>query len=160
MRTDGPMMILSLDLSLNSTGYCIWDNTPVHVGLITNPVGGEMSPKLIAISQAISQLITQYNPSCLVLEDTYVGPNAKTVTTLAKVHGAVLLTAAQANIPVMYISGPSVKKALGCKKKAQVFQKICEMFPETTNGWVFSRDDDRSDSIAIAIAYQRKSAET
>lgn len=152
------MKILAIDISLNSTGACVWAQgvqTPEHIRTITNDVGGDIGPKLIKMYEEVLGLLEASKADVVVLEDIFVGPNPKTTITLAKVHGVILLAAETKGIPVVYLTSTKIKKAFSVKKKADVFKKVCEMFPETTNNFTFNKHNDVVDAIAIAYAYQR-----
>lgn len=103
------MVILGLDLSINSTGYYITtDNYKyIHSGTLKNKT-------LLEQYNIIKQLIPDYNVTDVAIEDIFYSRNIKTVKQLAQLHGAVLIALEELNIKYKYYSVMSAKKyALG-----------------------------------------------
>lgn len=85
--------ILSLDLSLSSTGFAILnDDEVVYCGKIrTKPSDFNKSDekRMHYIANTLKKLAEEYDISYLAIENTYTGINPKTSTSLARLCGFV-----------------------------------------------------------------------
>lgn len=86
-------MILSLDLSLSSTGFSVLKNNEIiYYGKIcTKPKDFNKSDekRMFYISNIITQIAKEYKVKYIAIENTYTGINPKTSTILAKLCGFV-----------------------------------------------------------------------
>jgi crossover junction endodeoxyribonuclease RuvC len=79
--------------------------------------------RLCRIFDSLSDLIQQYQPQAIALEDIFLATNVKSAFTLGQVRGVVLLLAARSAVPIFLYSPLVVKKAVvgyGQASKAQV----------------------------------------
>lgn len=166
--------VLGLDISRVSTGWSIIevDNTKddyklklISYGFIpTNKLTHDEA--LILIEKKIEVIVTSYKPSYCSIEQMFVGKNASTSMTLARVHGVALLVLAKQKIPYTYYSvmtlkskvtgGIKTKKEDGTKKtgdemKEEVSKKIIEIFGVESFTKAFN--NDVTDSISAAYTF-------
>lgn len=162
--------IIGVDISRSSTGWSIvdFDNGNlklVDYGYIPTTKLSE-AESLILIEKRISQIVEKYKPNYSAIEQMFVGKNAGTGMTLARVHGVVLLILAKNKIPYNYYSvmtlkskvlgGVKTKKDDGTKKtgdemKAEVSRKIIEVFG--SNSFIKEYNNDVTDSISAAYTF-------
>jgi crossover junction endodeoxyribonuclease RuvC len=79
--------------------------------------------RLCRIFDSLSDLIQQYQPQAIALEEIFLATNVKSAFTLGQVRGVVLLLAARSAVPIFHYSPLVVKKAVvgyGQASKAQV----------------------------------------
>jgi crossover junction endodeoxyribonuclease RuvC len=79
--------------------------------------------RLCRIFDSLSDLIQQYQPQAIALEEIFLATNVKSAFTLGQVRGIVLLLAARWAVPIFHYSPLVVKKAVvgyGQATKTQV----------------------------------------
>ncbi|MCP5094694.1 MAG: crossover junction endodeoxyribonuclease RuvC [Chloroflexi bacterium] len=156
------MRILGLDPGTATTGYGIIDAidgelVPVTYGVIKTTPRMEMPQRLQVIEQKLKQLLAEYKPDTAGIEEVFFGRNVTTAITVGQARGVLMLTLANANIPIGEYSPPKIKDAVtgyGKADKNQVQMMVRNLLDlEET-----PRPDDAADGLAIAIThyhYQR-----
>lgn len=156
------MRILGLDPGTATTGYGIIDVddgqfTAVAYGTITTPATMPMPNRLQQLQQQLQQLLADYQPDTAGIEELFFGRNVTTAVTVGQARGVLLLTLANAGLPIGEYSPPKVKDAVtgygkADKKQVQLMVRNLLNLEETP------RPDDAADGLAIAIThyqYQR-----
>ena len=95
------MRILSLDLSLSSTGYCIIDeeyNLITYETIQTKAKNNTEEERLYIIGKEIDRLIKEYNVTHVCVEGSYKSVNVRTTQQLAKLLGISLYLSVDKNI--------------------------------------------------------------
>jgi crossover junction endodeoxyribonuclease RuvC len=156
------MRILGLDPGTATTGYGIVDVvegefTAVTYGVIKTPAQTPMPQRLQQIQQELQQLLDEYQPDSVGIEEVFFGRNVTTAITVGQARGVLLLTIANAGLPIGEYSPPKIKDAVtgyGKADKAQVQLMVRNLLDlEET-----PRPDDAADGLAVAIThyhYQR-----
>ena len=156
------MRIIGLDPGTATTGYGIVDAedgelTAVTYGTITTPASMDMPYRLQIIQQELQELLDKYQPDTAGIEEVFFGRNVTTAITVGQARGVLMLTLANAGIPIGEYSPPKIKDAItgyGKADKHQVQLMVRNMLDlEET-----PRPDDAADGLAIAIThyhYQR-----
>ena len=156
------MRILGLDPGTATTGYGIVDVeegefTAVAYGVIKTSARLDMPQRLQQIQQELQQLIDEYQPDSVGIEEVFFGRNVTTAITVGQARGVLLLTVANAGLPIGEYSPPKIKDAVtgyGKADKAQVQLMVRNLLDlEET-----PRPDDAADGLAVAIThyhYQR-----
>ncbi len=150
------MRILGLDPGLRHTGWGVIDvegNRLSHVanGAISPPPGLEMARRLSDLFDGISAIIAEYAPLEAAVEETFVNRNPLSALKLGQARGVVLLTPAQAGLPVAEYAANVVKKSIvgaGHAAKEQVEMMVRTLLP----GCNFE-STDAADALAIAICH-------
>jgi len=99
----------------------------------------------------LQEIIDTYQPEVMVLEDQFLGRNAKTLKTLSWVRGVVMLLAAQNEIPIVVITPTEIKQITtgkGNASKEDIRKTVSLIF-----GIKEHLNDNVSDAIAIALSY-------
>jgi crossover junction endodeoxyribonuclease RuvC len=157
------MRILGLDPGTATTGYGIVDVeeggefTAVTYGVIKTPAKMPMPQRLQIIHQELQQLLAEYKPDTAGIEEVFFGRNVSTAITVGQARGVLLLTLANAGLPIGEYSPPKIKDAVtgyGKADKAQVQLMVRNLL----NLEETPRPDDAADGLAVAIThyhYQR-----
>lgn len=111
------MIILGIDPAIRTTGYGVIKADPaagdgmeiVDCGIIRNKPSVPHTECLRRLYGGISELIELYHPDCAVLEEPFVGKNAKTAIILGMARGGILAALAQNEIPA-FAYNPTVAK--------------------------------------------------
>lgn len=167
------MVIMGLDISLNRTGYFVFESDTMKVlnyGGIPNE--GDESKKLLNIYNIISNLVETYKPVCCGIEKEFASRNPDTLMKLSHCHGVCLLVLAQNNVKYTYYSvmtlksqtleGIKLKKEDGTKKtgeemKEEVAEKIFEIFGKEQ--FIKPLKTDETDAASAAYVYYKLKGE-
>ena len=153
------MRILGIDPGVATIGFGLIeaDRTGARLlqyGVITTPAGLPLSNRLYQISQDMSQLLEQFKPQEMAVEELFFSKNITTGIAVAHGRGVLLLEAERAGIPAFEYTPMQVKQAVagyGGAQKKQVMlmtQRLLKMKS-------IPRPDDAADALAIAICHGR-----
>lgn len=154
-------VILGIDPGTTGMGYALLDarHDPPRVlacDLIPTPHRASAAARLVAIANAIDDLIQAHGPATLVLERLYFNKNARTAMAVAEARGIALLCGARASLEIAEYAPSEVKLAVtgnGSADKKQV-QRMLTM--------VLALDrpisqDNVADAVAIALTHAQRS---
>jgi crossover junction endodeoxyribonuclease RuvC len=108
--------------------------------------------RLKTIFDGVAGLIADHAPDAVVLEESFVGVDARTALSVGQARGAVLVAAAQAGVPCAEYAPARVKQAVcgyGRAEKAQVQRMVkailgLEALPTPNHA---------ADALAVAICH-------
>lgn len=142
------MKILALDLSLNSTGWCIMDSSvEEHESGIIKPKKTDRMEKLIEIRSFIYKLIEQHDIKCVFIEDYAFGARGVWIYSYGELCGLIKVAIVELGIKYYTVSPSLWKKFVlgkGNLPKDQVMLQIYKKY-----GIEFS-DNNMADAFAIA----------
>lgn len=121
-------------------------------GAFTTERADSMPRRLLSLHARLTALIGEYRPDALAVEELFFNRNVRTAIPVGQARGIVLLTAAQAGVPVFAYTPLQVKDAVvgyGRATKDQVQQMIRSLLALE----VIPRPDDAADALAIAICH-------
>lgn len=126
-------------------------------GAITTPKSDAAEVRLLHIHSAVVELIKQYSPGVMALEQLFFAKNQTTALRVGQAVGVILLAAAQNGLPVAQYTPPQVKLAVvgeGNADKRQVQYMVVRLLGLAQT----PKPDDVADAMAIAIchAHSRK----
>lgn len=153
------MRILGIDPGVATIGFGVIEADRANVrllqyGVITTPAGLPLSNRLYQISQDMSQLLEQFKPQEVAVEELFFSKNITTGIAVAHGRGVILLEAERAGVPAYEYTPMQVKQAVagyGGASKRQVMlmtQRLLKMKS-------VPRPDDAADALAIAICHGR-----
>ena len=150
------MRVLGIDPGSRITGYGIVDKTGnklVHVdnGAIFTDSADDFPGRLKRIFDGLSEIIAQYQPDQVAIENIFFSTNAQSALKLGQARGAAIVAAVHANLPVSEYSALQVKQAVvgqGRAEKGQVQKMLKALLglPEIAQA-------DASDALAVAICH-------
>lgn len=151
------MRILGIDPGFAITGYSIIDYIGNKFNLITSgailtEAHTSFPLRLEKIYNDLEQIITEYKPDAMSIEELFFNNNAKTAINVAQARGVILVTAKLKGIPIYEYTPLQVKQAVvgyGRADKMQV-QRMVKMILHEEN---LPKLDDTTDSMAIAICH-------
>jgi crossover junction endodeoxyribonuclease RuvC len=116
------------------------------------PAGRRPELRLKTIFDGVQELIAEFAPDAVVLEESFVGADARTALSVGQARGAVMVAAADAGVECAEYAPARVKQTVcgyGRAEKAQVqrmVQSILRMEKRPT-------PDHASDALAVAICH-------
>ena len=153
------MRILGIDPGVATIGFGLVEAERAGVrllryGVIKTPAGLRLSNRLYQISQDLSELLTQFKPDEVAVEELFFSKNITTGIAVAHGRGVILLEAERAGVPAYEYTPMQVKQAVagyGGADKRQVMlmtQRLLKMKE-------IPRPDDAADALASAICHSR-----
>jgi crossover junction endodeoxyribonuclease RuvC len=105
---------------------------------------------LLFLSKALKKIFKKYRPDRLGVERLFFFKNNKTAFAVGESRGMILVTSAEANVPVFEITPLQVKNSLtgyglADKKQIQTMVKLIFKLKEVP------KPDDAADALAIAF---------
>jgi len=126
-----------------------------------------LSDKLLAAYNNCIDLINQYRPDVIALEDQFISSKTPTAKDVIRVSGLIILAAKQKGIPVVMYPPSEVKKAVAKKGNATkevVAEAVADIYKNDAyvSMLVFSdkqtktqdKTDDIYDSVAINLTHR------
>ncbi len=150
------MIILGIDPGLNKTGWGIISfekNVLKYIasGTIKTSTKDNICVRLATISEGIKKVITEYDPDCAAIEETFVNNNARSSLALGQARGAAILTLAQNKLDVAEYAATLVKKTVtgnGHAEKTQIAAMVKMLLPASE-----ADTADAADALAVAICH-------
>lgn len=152
------MRILGVDPGLNTAGYGVLDlEGPrvrlVEAGVVRGVTRGSLEARVREIYEGFHHVVEELKPDAMALEQLYAHYKRPTTAILmGHARGVIVLTAAQARIPVENYAPTQVKKTLtgnGRAPKSQVQLAIQQQLGLRT----VPNPPDVADALAIALCH-------
>ncbi len=151
------MIIMGIDPGTATTGWGVIrlvKGKAVYqaAGIISTPAHTPLSKRLLTIYKDINQLISEFHPSVLSLEELFFNTNAKTALLVGQARGIILLVAELHSCKIVSYTPLQVKMAItgygrADKRQMQQMVKTILTLPSTP------KPDDAADALAIALTY-------
>ena len=149
------MIILGVDPGSVRTGYgAIATDGRRHrlleMGALAPPARLELHERLRFIHEGMAALIARVRPEAVAVEDVFHAQNTRTALVLGHVRGVILLSAAEAGLPVHAFPPATVKvqvTGFGRAQKAQVALMVARILDLPGDG----DPGDASDALAVAL---------
>ena len=157
------MIILGIDPALRRTGYGVIDMQSadraaiVDCGVIVNGQELPHSECLRRVHGGVGELVKQFHPECVAIEEAFYGKNVKTSLILSMARGAIIAALAEMGVPVYVYSPRKAKQAVvgcGSATKTQVAAMMAARFTID----VATIPDDATDALALALCHGQVAA--
>lgn len=154
------MLIIGIDPGTARLGFGLVENGGkelkfVHAGCLETKMETPMPERLFFLQEAISDILAEYKPDVMAVEQLFFGVNARTAIAVGQARGVILATAARHKVPVFDYQGLSVKFAItgsGKSKKKEIQEGVRKILKMKD----IIKPDDAADGLAIAIAHHIK----
>ena len=162
--------VLAIDPALSTTGYAVINLNTLELAYINKFTTSAKNPDDFRINEIVSKLFciaSQYPIKYIVLEDGYLGSNAKTAIQLATLRGAIIGVFSFNKYHVYHMLPSQIRKLLGCggnAKKEQVAEEIVKMYPNNKKLDIIGPYSDKQnkdktsdiyDAISIGVAFAK-----
>ncbi len=154
------MIIMGIDPGLTSTGYGVIEKKggrlkALGYGSITTSARVTLPERLDRIYRRVRELIEEYHPDLLVIEELFFNANARSAMVVGEARGGIILAAAHCGVAVEEYTPLEVKQALvghGRADKRQVAYMVRSLL---------RLEDDvgsshASDALALAICHAHR----
>lgn len=151
------MRILGIDPGFAITGYSIIDyiGNKFYLrtsGAILTEAKTSFPLRLEKINKELSEIIEDYNPDAMSIEELFFNNNAKTAINVAQARGVILVTARMHNLDIFEYTPLQVKQAVTGYGRADKIQ-VQRMVKMILNEEKLPKLDDVTDSMAMAICH-------
>jgi crossover junction endodeoxyribonuclease RuvC len=150
------LLVLGIDPGTAITGYGLVEQGDelelIACGAITTPAGMPLPERLLAIHNQLGELIRTYRPEAVAVEELFFSKNVRTAMSVGHARGVILLTAAEAGLPIYQYKPSEVKQAVagyGAATKDQMQEMVRLLLDLET----VPTPDDAADAIAIAVCH-------
>ncbi len=152
-------IILGIDPGSRVTGYGLIkenDTRQLHYvdsGCIRTS-DGELSQKLLQIFNGICQLMDEFNPDEVAIEEVFMHNNASSALKLGHARGVAMVACASHRINVSEYSPREIKQAVvgyGAAQKEQVKHMVVKLLMLNS-----PPQSDAADALAIAICHSHR----
>ena len=159
MPGSGPVTILGIDPGLTVTGYGIIladgsSHTAVSFGAISPPPKAPIAERLMRIHEGIFDIITEYQPQEVAIEDFILGYTRAAVA-VGEARAAATLAAARSGLPVTLYKPSEVKQfvtSYGRGSKEQVAMMVQSLLGLSE----LPTPADAADALAVAVCHALK----
>jgi crossover junction endodeoxyribonuclease RuvC len=149
--------VLGIDPGTAACGYAIVHESDGRLraldhGCWHTQAGERPEARLRTIFEGVRELVAQYAPDAVALEESFVGADARTALSVGQARGAVLVASALAGVECAEYAPARVKQAVcgyGRAEKAQVQRMVRAILglPEPPGS------THASDALAVAICH-------
>jgi len=149
--------VLGIDPGTAACGYAIVHERhgrfrALDLGCWHTPSGARPELRLKTIFEGVQDLVDEYDPDAVAIEESFVGADARTALSVGQARGAVLVAAALAGVECAEYAPAHVKQAVcgyGRAEKAQVQRMMMAILglkapPTPTHA---------ADALAVAICH-------
>jgi crossover junction endodeoxyribonuclease RuvC len=151
------MRILGIDCGTEHTGYGLIESDGrshrmIVAGCIRTRPKEALEIRLLAIARGIREVISAHAPDSAAVEEVFYAQNVKTALKLSHARGVVLLTMAEAGLPVGEYSPLEIKTSVvgyGRAEKQQVKLMVHSLLALRDE----IESEDACDAIAVAICH-------
>lgn len=153
------MLILGIDPGYAIVGFGLVESSGsafrlVSCGAINTPAGERISARLLQIAVDLEQLILQFKPDVMAVEELFFNQNVTTGIGVAQARGVILMTAEKLGVPVYEYTPSQVKQAVVGYGKAEKRQ-VMDMTKRILALKSVPKPDDAADAVAIALCHAR-----
>ncbi len=149
-------LILGIDPGSRKTGFGIINvvgskSEYVTSGVIRMKDTDELPARLKVIFDSLSQIIEQYCPQEMAIEQVFMAKNAASALKLGQARGAAIVAATAHNLPVAEYEARKVKQSVvgnGAADKLQVQHMV-----KTLLRLPASPQEDAADALAVALCH-------
>lgn len=151
------MRILGVDPGIATVGFAVLDADKrsqrlLTCGVITTPAKTQLSSRLDQIYRDLNELIAQFHPEAMAVEELFFNTNITTGIRVAEARGVILLAGRQKNVALFEYTPLQVKQAVagyGRADKKQVITMVTSLLRLKEP----PKPDDTADALAIAVCH-------
>ena len=151
------MKVMGIDPGIAITGYGVLEKEGNNVkllnyGSITTDTSMETSERLLIIYNSLTDVIKNFKPDRIAIEELFFNKNAKTVMQVGQARGVSILATANQGIEIWEYTPLEVKQSIvgygrASKQQVQEMVKVLLDLKETP------KPDDVADALAIALCH-------
>jgi len=151
------MIILGIDPGTATTGYGLIDVdkdslSVINYGTIRTSPKDSIPIRLKDIFSDINELIKQFSPDIMSIEELFFFKNSKTVITVSEARGVLLLAAIQNGLEIFEYTPLEIKVSLTGYGRAEKYD-IQHSVKDFLSLEHIPKPDDAADALAVALCH-------
>ena len=151
------MKVLGIDPGTAACGYGIVHESGGRIRAVTHgwwqtPAGLRPELRLKRIFDDVTELIAEHAPDAVVLEESFVGVDARTALSVGQARGAVLVASALAGVECAEYAPARVKQAVAGYGRAEK-QQVQRMVKAICGLRDVPSPSHAADALAVAICH-------
>ena len=151
------MRVLGIDPGTAVTGYGIVEEEkrvliPIGWGTINTPSRLPFSQRLGQLFQRVNDLIRDYKPEALSVEEPFLAKNARMALNVGQARGVAVLAGVNTDLEVASYTPLQVKQAVVGYGRAEK-EQVQEMVKRLLNMEEVPRPDHAADALGLAICH-------
>jgi len=109
---------LGVDPGLRRTGYALLERSAAgpdlrEAGVIRSKPGLSLAARVLEIGTGLREVIQEFKPEAMAIEQVFsLGRNPKSALLMAHARGAILMVAAELEVPIIHFTPTQVKRLL------------------------------------------------
>ena len=111
-----------------------------------------LDQRLVKIHDQVAELIGEYRPETVAIEESYVGADARTALSVGQARGAILVACAKSGVPSVQYPPTTVKQAV-CGWGRADKQQVQRMVAATLGLEKEPTPHHAADALAVAICH-------
>ena len=156
------MIVLGIDPGTASTGWGVVEQSGNKLaspgfGCVVTSAKDETPARLRIIHAEIGAIIDRFRPTVVALEELFVSVNVKTALAVGQARGAIILAAAERDLPCVDYTPVAVKQAVTGYGRAAKGQ-VQEMTKALLGLPSIPQPDHAADALAVAICHAHASS--
>ncbi len=149
------MLVLGIDPGTANTGYGLVRGLGsrlevVQEGIIQTRPGIPLERRLTDIHERVGDLLDEYHPDAMAIEELYFGANVRTAFAVGQARGVVLLAAGQRGVASRAYTPQQVKGAV-CGNGRAAKDQVARMVARLLGLAAAPLPDHTTDALAVAI---------
>ncbi len=158
VEDSGRTILLGIDPGTAITGFgavavdARRSATLLQCGVIRTSPGTPLPRRLLEIHEGVDELLEEFAPAVLVVEQAFQGKNARSALTLGQARGSIIVAGARRGIEVAEYAPREIKKAVtghGSATKEQVAYMVRRHLRLRTD----PAPTDAADGVAAALCH-------
>lgn len=150
-------MYLGIDPGLATMGYGLVQGEGdrlqcLEYGVLTTSSQEKMPERLLSLFERTDELIREYQPFSLAMEQLFFSKNVKTAFQVGQARGVIILAAARHGLDVFEYSPLEIKKGITGYGQADKKQ-MQSLVRSILNLEELPQPDDAADALAVAICH-------
>lgn len=151
------MIVLGIDPGTANTGFGVVERRATRLialdgGVVKTLASVAAELRLATIHSRVNELLDEYEPSVVALEDIYFGVNATSALAVGQARGVVMLAAGARGIPCRSYTPQQVKSAV-CGSGRAAKDQVQRMVQGLLSLAELPRPDHAADALAVAICH-------
>lgn len=153
-------IIIGIDPGTQVTGYGIISSDGqqaelILVGSIFMEKYDDHYDRLACIFDRVTELIKEYQPTCLAIEAPFFGKNVQSMLKLGRAQGVAMAAALQSKLPVFEYAPKAIKQSITGNGNASK-EQVADMLVHILKTKDLPKQLDATDGLAAAVCHHFK----
>lgn len=157
MSPDAPL-VLGIDPGTAVTGFGVVRSAGggrarlVECGVVRTSPGSTLAARLLEIHEAVAELVAEFSPAAMAVENVFQNKNARSALTLGHARGVVMLAAAMGGVEVAEYTPAQIKRAVA-GTGAATKEQVAYMVQQHLRLAAPPAPSDAADGVAAALCH-------